>query len=263
MLVEIRPLPQTKWHGKKNKESFAQPKDIEVLYDNKLGAYATGLTPEEAEKYGKIMGVDLSSNFNPNEPHPYWSSKAATIRLPNHTLIMDTDKPIEFVKVKNCKASKKVANSMREWQEGKWPDATHVIFDETEEVNLKATKIALKNECVMMLAKMSDEDKANMVQILSEKTVRGRSTDFINVEVDDLIENKASEFLKYAKMGREEVFVRAAVLECIYKNILTKEGSAVFYMGEQIGFSTEEAIQWFKSPQNSKMKVAILDKLTK
>ena len=48
MLVEVRPLPEKKWHGKKGKDSFAQPKTIEVLYDEKLGAYATGLTEEEA-----------------------------------------------------------------------------------------------------------------------------------------------------------------------------------------------------------------------
>lgn len=263
MLVEIRPLPEKKWHGKKGKDSFAQPKDIEVLYDHSTGKYATGLTPEEAEKYGKLLGVNLSDTFNPNEPHPYWSTKPASIRLYNHTFILDTDKPAEFVKVKNLKAHKKVANSLKEWQDGKWPDATHVIFDETEEVNMKASKIALKNEAIVFLTKLSDEDKANLVQILSNKSIKGRSTDFINVEIDAIVEEKPGELLKYAKMGREEVYVRAAVLECIHKNILIKEGSAIFYMGDQIAFDYEEAVQWFKNPQNSKMKVAIFEKLTK
>lgn len=263
MLVEVRPLPVKKWHGKKDKESFSRPKDIEVLYDHKTGKYATGLTPEEANDYGKRMGVDLSDIFNANDPHPYWSTKPASIRLPNHTVIFDTDKPVEFVKVKNMRASKFVANSMKEWEEGKWPEATHVIFDETEEVNLKASKGAMRDECVLIKVKMSDEDKANMVQILSKKSVKGRSTDFINVEIDAIIEENPIDFLKYAKMGREEVYIRAMVLECISKNVLTKEAGSIFYMGEMIAFDYEESIRWFKDPQNNKMKVAIFEKLLK
>ena len=261
MKVEVRPLPEKKWHGKKGKESFARPKDIEVLYDNATGKYATGLTPEEAAEYGKKLGVDLSDTFNPNEPHPFWSTKAAMIRLENHTMLFDTAKASDFVKVKNMKASKKVANSMREWEEGKWPEATHVIYDEAEEVNMKASKIAMRDEAIVFKTKMSDEDKANMVQILSNKTVKGRSTDFINVELDAVIEEKPAEFLRYAKMGREEVGVRASVLEAVHKNILTKEQGSYYYMGEPIGIDLETTIEWFRNPQNQKMKVAILEKM--
>lgn len=263
MLVEVRPLPAKKWHGKMGKESFSRPKDIEVLYDPVTGRYATGLTPEEAAKYSKEMGVDLSDTFNFNEPHVYWSTKAATIRLQNHTMIFNTDIPTEFVKVKNMKASKFVANSMKEYDEGKWPEATHVIFDEEEDVNLKASKIALQDECNDLKRKMTASDKANMIQILAEKSVRGRSDDFINVEITAIINEKPADFLKYAKMGREEVYVRAAVLEALYKNILTKEGSAVYYMGDMVGLDYEDAIRWFKDPNNQKMKVTILEKLSK
>ena len=242
-------------------QSFSLPKDIEVLYDEKTGAYATGLTPEEANEYSKLTGLNLSDTFNPNEPHPYWSTKPAAIRLPNNTVVFNTDKPLDYIKVKNLKASKYVANSMKEWEEGKWGDATHVIFDEAEEVNLKASKITIRNEAIAVLTKMSDEDKANMVQILSNKTVKGRSTDFLNVEIDNLITEDPAKFLKYARMGREEVYNRAMVLEALSKNILTKEGGAVYYMGELIGMDVEDTIAWFKDPNNQKFKVSILEKV--
>lgn len=263
MLVEVRPLPSIKWHGKKGKDSFSRPKDIEVLYDQNTGRYATGLTEEEAAHYGKLMGVDLTDTFNMNEPHSYYSSKPAMIRLPNHTVMFNTEIPPEFVKVKNLKASKLVANSMREYEEGKWPEALFVIFDEAEEVNMQASKIALRDECTVIKSKMSDEDKANMVQVLSNKTVKGRSTDFINVEINTIITDKPEEFLRYAKLGREEIFVRAAILEALYKNVLTKEASAVYYMGELIGIDYEDAVRWFKDPNNQKIKVLILEKLNK
>lgn len=263
MRVEVRPLPEKKWHNKKGKESFAQPKAIEALYDKDTGKYATGLTDEEAKFYGNLLGADLNNIFNANEPHPFWSSKQATVKLENRTMIFNTDIPIQAVHVKLLKASKFVANSLKEYEENLWSDATHVIFDEAEEVALKATKVQKKREAYLISTKMSSDDKISMVQILSNKNLKGKSQDFIDVEIDEIIDNKTDDFLKYASMGREEVNIRASILELIYKNILTKEGSSIMYMSELIGVDYESAVQWFRSPQNSKLKVSILEKLNK
>lgn len=260
-MVEIRPIDSKKWHGKKGKESFTQPKVVEVLYDPATGKYATGLTDEEALEYGKRLGVNLSNDFSYDKPHPYWSSKAAEIRLENHTMVLDMEKPADFVKVKNMKASKQVANSVKEYEDGLYPDATHVIFDESEEVDLKASKIQTKEKATIIASKMSKDEKINIIQILSQKSLRGRSDNFVSVEMDTILNDQATDFLRYATMDKQEVYVRAAILECIHRNILTKEGSAVYYMGEQIGMDYESAVSWFKDPQNSKMKVSILEKI--
>lgn len=265
MLVEVRPLPLKKWHGKKGKEEFAQPKILEVLFDKETGNYATGLTEEEAEKYGKILGVDLSDKFTYAEPHPYWSTKPSWISLPNCTTIFNTENAADFVKVKNMKASKRVANSMKEWEEGKYPDATHVIYDEAEEIANKTTKIELKRKANQLEGKLSQEDKIAIVQILSDKkiSVRGKSPNYIAVELDDIIENKTQEFIRTVELGREEVTIRGKVLEMVDKNILIKEGGSYYYMGELIGMDFMSTVEWFKDPQNSKMKVLILEQLEK
>lgn len=137
-LVTVQPIPEKRWHGKIGRESFAQPKTYEVLYDKNTGKYATGLTEEEAAKYSKLLGVDLSDKFDHENGHVYWSTKPAWIPLPNHPIVFNTAKPIEFVKVKNLKASDKVANSLKEYEEGKYPNATHYIVDEVEEVANKS-----------------------------------------------------------------------------------------------------------------------------
>lgn len=262
MLVQVRPIPLKKWHEKTGRDSFTQPKVIEVLYDTKLGAYATGLTKEEEEKYSKILGVDLSDRFIVDQPHPYWSTKPASIKLENKTVIFNTENPTDFVRVKNLKASKYVANSMREYEEGLFPEATHVIYDETEEAAEKSAKFSVKVKAMKLYTKMSADEKVNIIQILSDKTLRGRSDDFIDGAMEDLIENRTDDFIRYAQMDKDEVYVRAAILEGISRNILTKEGLSIFYMSELIGHEFEDAVKWFKDPQNSKMKVAILEKLT-
>ena len=261
MLVEVRPLYHRKWHEKEGKESFTQPKGFDVLIDSDTGKYATGLTQEEAEKYGKILGVDLSDTYNPNEPHPYWGTTAARIKLRNQTMVFDDEKPSDFVKIKNMKASKFVANSMAEYNNGLWADAEFVIFDENDEVKLQASKVQLRNKCVKIATSLSNDEKVNIIQIIAEKSLRKRSQDFLDVELDKIINEKPAEFLKYAKMDKAEVYTRAAILECIHRNIMIKEATSIYYMGEKIANDYEEAVQWFLDPQNSKMKVAVLEKL--
>ena len=264
MKVEVKPIVgPKKWHGKEGKESFSQPKSIEVLYDPETGGYATGLTPEQAKEYGQKLGFDLSDRFDPATPHPYWSSQSAKIKLPNSTLVLNTEKPVDFVKYCNLKKSKFVANSIKEWEEGLWPEATHVIYSEEEEVEMKASKVSKKMECIRLAMDMSKDEKVNIVQILSSKTVRGRSENFVNVEIDTIIEENPDEFLRFAKADKQMVYTRASVLEAIHRNILTKEGAGVYYMGDKLANDVEDAIQYFMEPSNQKLKVAILEKLNK
>jgi hypothetical protein len=263
VLVKVMPLPIKKWHKKEEQESFTRPKILQALYDENTGGYATGLTPEEAEKYGKLVGFSLDSIFNPEEAHPTWSAKAFKVKLENQTMIFDLSRPMDFIKVKMMKASKFVANSLSEWEANLYPNATHYIFDELELVQDKATKVGNKRKAYEALGKMTAVDKAAIIQLLSKKTVRGRSADFLDTEIGDLIENQTIEFLRVFNMGREEVALRASVLEALGKNILTKEGNAIYYMGDMVAQDYEEAVQWFKDPNNSKMKVLILEKLEK
>lgn len=262
MKVEIKPLEMKKWHGKKDKESFAQPKTIEVLYNPETGAYDTGLTDEEAETLGKKLGLNLGNTYIPEQAHEYWGSKAAKISLPNQTMFLETNKPLELIKYKNLRASKFVANSYREWEEGKWPDATHVIYSEEEEEAHSATKIEKKQKCYTVLGKLSKDEKVNLVLIILEESVRGRSDNFVNMRIDEVINEFPDEFLKWAEMDVAELNIRGSILEGLARGILSREGQSIYYMSERLGFDMEETIAWFSNSDNQKTKVVILEKLT-
>ncbi|MHA1200612.1 MAG: hypothetical protein ACTSQF_14940 [Candidatus Heimdallarchaeaceae archaeon] len=263
MKVEVRPIDIPKWHDKAGEEAFNQSHVIEALYSSVVGGYNTGLTEEEAKNYGKELGKDLSNTFDPEEPHPFWSSKMAQIRLENKTMFFDTERVLENVKLKVMKASKYVANSLKAYNDGEYPEATHVIFDEEEDIELKATKIQKGNKATMMAMKLSKDAQLSLIQILSGKSLRNRSQNFIDVEIAGIIKNKLDKFLRYAQMDKKDLYLRASVLEAIHRNILTKEGTSVFYMSDKLGFDTESTIEWFADPQNQQMKVAILEKLNK
>jgi hypothetical protein len=270
-LVTVKPLPTKKWHGKTGAEAFAQPRKIEVLYDNATGAYATGLTEEEEKEYSKKLGnIDLSNVFKADEPHPFWSTKAAWIELGNATKVFDTKKPMDFVKVKNLRASKFVANSQEEANEGKYPEATHVIFDEEEEMTIKANRGQKMEKLYIALGKLTTEDKINLILVVSNKNFRGRSINFIDGELSTIVDNTTDEksaniddLLKVLASGREDVSIRAKVHELLIKNILTKQGTNISYMGEVIGSDIDDAVKWFQDPNNINIRVNILDKLNR
>jgi len=86
--------------------------------------------------------------------------------LPNATKIFDTNKPLDEIAIKMLKASELVANSLKEYEEGKFPFATHVIFDEREEVQIKASKISIKKEAIIESSKLSRVKKLNLLELL-------------------------------------------------------------------------------------------------
>jgi len=261
MRIEVRPLDIPKWHGKAGKEAFSQAHTIEALYDHKTGGLATGLTEEEAKTYGEKLGVNLSSKFDQSKPHEFWGSAMGRIKLENKTMIFEDTKALDFVKVRMMKASKYVANSIKEWEAGKYPDATHVIYDEEQDIAIKASRIQAKNNARKIAMELSAEDKINLVQILSNRSLKGKSQNHVDIEIDSLVEDRTKEFLSYANRSSKELYLRGSILEALQRNILTKEGSSIYYLSDQIGFDFESTLKYFDDPQNQNIKLAILEKL--
>lgn len=259
MKIEVRPIETKKWHGKTGKESFTRSKKIQALVDPSTNEYATGLTKEDIEKL-RDMGItyDLSPNFNQGEPHPFWDSPMATIELKNATMFFDTKKPLDYIKMKILKASKYVANSMKEYEEGLFPEATHVIFDESEEVEIKATKVAIKKKAIIEAAKLSKDRKIALIMILAGKNLKGKSDDFVEVELDKIIERKPKDVLRYIEMDPEKVSLHALVLEALQKSVLRKQGHKILYYDSVIGGDVYDVVSYLQDEENQDLKLRIM-----
>lgn len=260
-LVEVKPIETKRWHGKSGKETFARPLVLEALCDVTTHKYATGLSEQERLELQNSTGYDLSDDYNVETPHPFWNSKTAQVELPYRTTIFNMANPLHRIKVGILKASKFVANSQKELDEGLFPHAQFVIFDEKTESDVKAGRIQKKRKANTIAMNLSNEEKANIIQILSKKSLRNQSQNYLDVEIDSLIENDIDEFLRVAEMDKKDVYNRATVLEAIHKNVLQKEGSAVLYMGDRIGFNLDEAVKYFSDPENQQLKALVLEKL--
>lgn len=265
MKVQIKPVPVDKWHMKKGNESFARPKVIQALVDPDSMTYATGLTAKEEKEYGEKLKVDLSKQFNLEQAHPFWDTKMGSVRLENRTMIFDTNNPLDFIKIKICKASRFVANSWKEFEEGLFPEATHIIFDESEEVEEKASKIEIRKKAIINSSKASKARKIQMIMVLSSegdylkaKNLKGKSDNFIEVELDKLIEKNPEDVLRFLAMDKEDLAGQAMVLEALQRNVFDKVGHKIMYHDSVLGQDIYDVVSYLNAPENQDFKVRIL-----
>ena len=109
---------------------------------------------------------------------------------------------------------------------------------------------------------MTKTRKAEIVQIILGISVRNQSDDYVDLKLDDAVEQAGAEkVLNLIQRDKTRTSIHALVLEGIYKNVLRKEGTAVYYMDDQIGFDVESAVDYFIDPKNQAMKAQILEKI--
>lgn len=264
MRVEVRPIKEkSKWHGKTGKESFARPHTIEALADAKNMQYNTGLSEDDIkELVAAGCKYDLSLGFVDGVPHPFWESKTASVKLINSTIFFEPDKNmLDFIKVKLCKASKYVANSQEEYDRGDFPFATHVIFDEAEQVKIKASATALKKKAIIECSKLSRERKIQLIMILAGKDVKQKSDDHIEVALDELIEESTEQIVEMINMDKEETEVHALVLECLMKTVLVKRGHKIQYNGSTLGGDIMEVVHYLCEDEHNELRMRLVAQL--
>lgn len=283
-LVQVKPIHKKNWHEKVGSESFTRKKHLQALLNPRTMTYATGLNytdksyedpdnPEnkitEAAYYEKILKADLSNQFSLETPHPYWDTKAAVVVLENRTQFFDKANPIDYIKLSIMKDSKYVANSMKEVEQGLFPEATHVIVDETEEVEILASKVAMKNQATIAVSKLNTGQKVALILVLTAenesflkaKNMKGKSDNFIEVELDKIISKKSEQVLRYLKMDKKEIANQALVLEALQKNVLHKQGHRIMYHESLIGQDLLEAVSYLEKPENQELKLRITDQI--
>lgn len=263
-LIQVKPIEVKKWHDKKGQESFTRPKIIQALVDPETVTYQTGLSPEEAKRYGELLKVDLSNQYNMETPHPFWDSKMGEIRLENRTQFFNTENPMDYIKVKVLKASKYVANSQKEYDNGDYPEATHIIFDESEEVDVKASHVDLKNRAIIEVSKLSKAKKIELVMILSAnddyikaRNLKGKSDNFVTIEIDKIVERRPEDILNFLKMDKEYVSLYALVLEALQKNVLRKDGHKIMYLESVIAQDIKGAVEYLGRVENNEFMIRI------
>jgi len=262
MKIEVRPIEVSKWHGKSGKHSFSAPKVIKAFVNGLQRKYNTGLSVEDIKKLkGRGCKYNLSDSFDANEPHEFWDTKTAEIRLENNTVMFYSDNDLDFIKIKIMKASRFVANSLEEAENGACPDATHYIFSEGEEVEAVATRVEKKNKAGVVLNKLSKERKLQLALIITKKNLRGKSDAALVVEMDNIVTNYIEEFLDIAEKDKAMTQLEALVLEAILEGVLSESGHKIMYADSTLGTTAEEVALYLQEPENQELKITLMDRV--
>lgn len=252
-LVEVKPIEYQRWHGKKSEESFHKPFLLRALVDRNTSTYATGLTASQEARLSQVLRADLSNSFNPDVPHPFWDLNIlGAVKLENKTNIFDTSKPHDEIKVAIMKASKFVANSVQEYEEGHYPYAKFVIYDKTDELAKKEKAYVVRKNLIKRLDAMVRVKKEEMLRILMGNSYSEQSNDYIDMKVMECLDTFSLEEVQEI-LDRDERynFVHALLLEALSKSVVRKEGQSVFYFSDRIGYNIAEAIQFLLDDNNS------------
>ena len=130
----------------------------------------------------------------------------------------------------------------------------------------KASKIEIKKKAVIDTAKLSKGKKVELIMVLSAdgsdylraKNLKGKSDNFVEVELDKLIETKAADVLRYLRMDKEELSTNALILEALQKNVLEKVGHKIMYHESVLGQDIYDVIKYMNAPENQEFKLRIL-----
>lgn len=276
--IEIRPLPIKKWHGNTGKASVTRPKTIEALPDETMN-YSIALGREknvdwedngqkfkisELEYYSKLIGQDLTTQFIPGKEHPFYNTKAGRVKLENATMFLNLNNPVEYVKAAILKKSPAVANSLAEYEQGKFPEATHYIVDENYEVEQYKSKKLKIEEVKKSITAMSKEDKGKLLFLASGRLISSdQSEDFIDMHLDTMIDKEISKLLPYIKMNNQDFVLTALIEKATRLGLMTKEGLKYKYHGSTLGNSLEEVVEYLKDDENNMFKLDLMDKVEK
>ena len=238
--IFLKPIITEKWHGlhKVGRTKFQDTQDvIQVLYDRKKGALATGLDNDAETRLSSSLGVSLANN-SANE---FWHE--FKIKLMDQTMIFDTSKPMEELQVYVLKASKFIANSQKELDAGKWPNAKYVIYDEKTELEKQAAEVEIKAKAIDTFNKLSSEKKLDMLKLYG-KAAENSSNDFVYTKLYEIVENNPADFMRQATRSPEEIKVKALIFDLEKIGILRRKGTAYLYNDQQVGFDYEDTVKY-------------------
>lgn len=262
MIVEVKPRRTVKWHGKEKDEDFTRPISIHAAIDPTTMKYQVELSADELKFLAKT-NYDLSLDAKPDQPHPTWDSAVGQVKLEYNTMLFDTSSPTELIKLGVVRGAKRHVAPSLEAAENEYPETTHYIYDADVVLSDRVTKIAIKQEANKLLYEMNADEVAKIVFLATNFSTKGKSPNLIRAKADELVEKDPAEFLRWAKMEKEDVSLLSLVEESIEAGTLTKDGPRIMFAGETIGFSTLEVTEYLKKKENQPLLIKLQGSKTK
>ena len=262
--IEIRPIPNRGGIRKFSEElEYFSERHTIIPYVNKSRKYVTGLNEADI-KYLKSVGVkyDLDDNYITDTPHPLWDSQEIKVDLLNTpTFLYPYRSPLDYIKWKFISVSEYVYSSESEMEEGGKPQATHYIFNEEIEDEIKAKKLLKNYNLIQTFLSFKENEKRSFLTMVFNEDFSDKSSDSLISKYEEAINDKPDLVLKYINNSPGELSDKAFILKAIAKGIIRKNKKGLKYFDVDLGFTVEDAYNTLNTPDNVELFNNIKEKL--
>lgn len=265
--IEIRPIPNRNSikQFSENLEYFSQSHIIAPFVNPVSLKYETGLSEEDLDylKESKFP-YDISDNYTKGIAHPFWEGSMVKVELKNSPAFLFPGKSlIDFIKYKYLLVNNYIYKSEEELKSGIKSQATHYIYNESEENGIKAGELEVKYGLIRKVSELSLSRKRDIVLILLNENTENKNEDYLTTRLDMIITNKelSKELGDLLKQNTESVTLSAEIKSAVQKNILRKTKQGIFFFETNLGFSEEDVKEFLINPENQEILLNIKSKI--
>lgn len=271
--IVIKTVLQPKfWHGTNsldpNKNFLLQDVILSPKYDSKNRKFAIDLNADEIAFYSEKLGVNVNPYwiFPNNEPHPFYNSPLAEVRLShteNFLLKLDTDTdPTNDILYRILINTDFVAATQQKLAEK--PTALFFVMDTEENTRYKAKLAEEKMDAMVFFKNLTVDERKSFVCALNVDDLSAFSEDQILVEYTKLIDSDLDR-VKELMSKDKSIWINSTLIKrAVDKGILTqvldeisRELVGYKYMDTFLGNTFSTTIDFLSKPENSKMKKTI------
>lgn len=268
--IEIRPIPGRDKirEFSENLEYFSQTHTVIPYINRQTRQYETGLTQKDIEYLQSVgFNEDLSMGRRiGGEPHPLWDSPDVKVDLLNSPIFLYPYRyPLDYIKWKFLLQSEFVYGSESEMESGTKPQATHYIYDESEEVLAKATQLERQNRLRKYFLDLTVSQKRKVLYLTTGEYMENKTEDYMLVKLEEVLKGSSKLALleSFSNMSSESIDTRVYVSRAILTGVIAKKTNGLYFHTVNLGFKEAQAVEFFESPENQDMLIALINSVKK
>lgn len=241
MEVRIKHFRKQDWSGVSR-----YPNCFDALgpYFTRSGRVYTGLTSEDVERLGEILGFDLSPGSE------FWDT--FRIRIGDSDLVLNTDDPYDELRFLFLKSHKRVAKSLDDYK----PTANYYISNPEEEAGKRNKYNRVKRKAFKEFDKMSAKEIRKALRLYGFKS-DNVSDEVAENRLTTLIEQSPQKFFD-KWVNNKHRMTEFLIKDAVAKGVVRKNKNIYTYGTTTLGHTLEEAIEYIDNKENSEIKSTII-----
>jgi hypothetical protein len=221
--------------------------DYLTPYWTRSGNTYTGLTAEDAQRLGSMLGINLFPSSK------YWDN--FFVRVGADDVFLETEDPLDEIKYLFLKNHRRIKTSLFEHK----ATADYLLINKDEEAKRENLFNKAKVDAIYEFKRMSLTDMRKCLRLFGQNG-ENVSGEVVENSMFKIVEANPSLFLeKWVNNKNREIEV--VIEQAISRNIIRRNKNVYKFGSEVIGYSLQEVIDFLNTPKNQDIKLSILSSI--